>query len=594
LKEKLARVPDAPGVYLYRNSDGDVIYVGKAKSLRKRVHSYFRASAGHSARISRMVAEIADLDVIVVGTEMEALILESNLIKRELPRYNVLLRDDKQFPYLKFTLGDTYPRVALVRETRQDRSQYIGPFVPQSGARKTLKVIQQHFRVATCKERFDGKRRPCLYFHLDQCLAPCAGKTDPDTYGRAVGDARLFLQGRDRELMTSLRKRMHAASGARRYEEAARHRDTLKAIENLGSRQRVSSAGQEERDYLAHHAEGQQVSLQLFQMREGRIQSRREFNFSEIDFEPATFYGAVLVQYYMETVPPAELCLPVVPAGQHLIEQWLSERRGGRVTLRVPQRGSQLKLLSLVRQNARFAFESRFRGPQTVGSRSLEALAELLGMAEPPFRIECFDISNVQGTDSVASMVVWEGGKPLKSDYRSFNIKTVEGADDYASIAEAVTRRYRRRLAEGARLPDLVLIDGGRGQLSAAVTSVTALTREGLPMLTVASIAKREEEIYLEHRDQPIRADRSSPALQLLQRIRDEAHRFALSKHRQRRAKRTLRTDLTEIRGIGKITAAKLLREFGSLEGVRGAAREELERVAGRTVAEAIRVRYGE
>jgi len=297
LSDQLARVPDAPGVYLYRNATGEVIYVGKAKSLRKRVQSYFRTSTGHSARISRMVSEIADLELIVVGTEMEALILESNLIKREHPRFNVMLRDDKQFPYLKFSSGDTYPRVSLVRETHVDRNQYFGPFVPQSGARKSMKVIQQHFRVATCKERFDGKRRPCLYFHLDQCFAPCAGKTDPETYGRAVADARMFLQGRDLELMASLRTRMQRASTARRYEEAARHRDTLRAVENLGSKQRISSTGQEERDYFAHHAEGQQVSLQLFQMREGRIQSRREFNFPEMISSRPRF----MVRYWCST-----------------------------------------------------------------------------------------------------------------------------------------------------------------------------------------------------------------------------------------------------------------------------------------------------
>jgi excinuclease ABC subunit C len=590
INQKLERLPDRAGVYQYLNSAGEVIYVGKAKSLRSRVRSYFQPSAQHPPRVARMVSEVDDLEIIVVDTEMEALILESNLIKRQRPRYNVILRDDKNFPYLKLSTRDTYPRVSLVRRARLDGNVYTGPYLPASTARRSMKLIQRFFQVATCREVFDGKRRPCLYFHLDQCLAPCAGKTTPEEYGTAVDDARLFLEGRDHDLKRSLEQRMKRASESREYERAARYRDTLKTVRGLGVRQRMSSVGLEEQDYLAHHSEGQQVALQLFQIREGKVQGRREFAFDELDFDAAAFYASVLVQYYSDLEPPPEIYLAGHPADHPLLERWLSERRGAKVTLRVPRRGPKNKLMALVRDNAQLAFESRYRARHTHGVEALELLGRALGLEETPYRIECFDVSNTQGTDSVASMVVWEGGKPVKSQYRSYNIREVRGPDDFASIAEAVSRRYRRLLAEDRRLPDLVLIDGGRGQLG---TAVSALARVGLPMLPVVSIAKREEELFLEGRSDPVRLDRRSTALHLVQRIRDEAHRFAVSRHRAKRSRRTLRTELTELPGIGPVIAGKLLREFGSVDGVSNADPEAWRRVAGRRVAEALQKRYG-
>jgi excinuclease ABC subunit C len=586
LAEKLERLPASPGVYIFRNSSADPIYVGKAKSLRSRVRSYFQPAAQHAPRIARMVTEIADLEIIVVGSELEALILESNLIKRERPPYNVVLRDDKHFPYLRLSIKDQYPRVSLVRRARLDGSLYVGPFLPASTARRTLRLAQRHFGVATCKEVFDGKRRPCLYYHLDQCLAPCAGKTTPEEYGRAVADARLLLEGRHQELQDSLERRMRQAAGERSFEEAARLRDAIETLRALKVKQRMASVGLEEQDYLAHHAEGDQAALQLFQMREGKIQARRGFSMDGIDFDPATFYRGSLLHCYAVAEPPREIFLPEMPAERKLVERWLSERRGGAVHLRVPQRGPKAKLLGLVRRNAGLAFEARFRSGHTHAAEGVDELAAILGLEEPPLRIECFDISNIQGTDAVASMVAWERGRPNKADYRSFNIRTVEGADDCASIAEAVSRRYGRLIAEEARLPDLVLIDGGRGQLGAAVG---ALARIGMPMLPVASIAKKEEELYIQGREGALRLPRASAALQLLQRIRDEAHRFALAHHRKRRSRRTLRTELTEVKGIGEVTARKLLREFGSLEGVRRASEEELRRVAGKSVAAALK-----
>ncbi len=585
LERKLEALPEQPGVYLYRNAGGETIYIGKAKSLRNRVRSYFQPSAQHPPRVARMVSEVADLEIIVVDTEMEALILESNLIKRERPRFNVVLRDDKSFPYLKLSVKDEYPRVSLVRRARLDGNVYAGPFIPASVARRSMKLVQKYFQVATCNEIFDGKRRPCLYYHLDQCLAPCAGKTNPEEYGQAVQDARLFLEGRHGELESALETKMREASARQEYERAARYRDTLATVRKLAVRQHIASVGLEEQDYLADHHEGNQAALQLFQMREGKVQARREFTFDDIEFDPGSFYAAALTQYYADAVPPPQVYVAAMPSDSGLLETWLSSRRGGRVTLRVASRGVKRRFLELVRKNAALAFENRFRAPHLHGVAVLEALAEALHLDEPPYRIECFDVSNIQGTDSVASLVVWEGGKPKKSDYRIFSVRGVAGPDDFASIAEVVTRRYRRLLAEDRRLPDLVLIDGGAGQLGAAVRALAAV---GLPMLPVISIAKREEEIYLQGGGEPVRLDRSSPALQLVQRIRDEAHRFAVTHHRKKRSRRTLHSALRDVPGIGPVTARKLLREFGSLDGVRGAGLEDVARVAGRKVATAI------
>lgn len=585
LRERLVGLPDRPGVYLYRDAGGKLLYVGKAKSLRSRVRSYFHAGAAHGPRTAQLVAEVADLETILVDTEMEALILEANLIKAERPPFNVVLRDDKNFPYLKLSLVDEFPRVSLVRRARLDKNAYYGPFIPASVARRSLKLIPRFFQVATCGEVFDGKRRPCLYYHLEQCLAPCAAKVTREDYARAVQDAKLFLEGRDRDLATSLTGKMKAASDAKEYEKAARYRDTLRTIERLAVRQHILSAGLEDQDYLAHHAEGRDAALQVFEMRGGKIQARREFTFENIDFEPAAFYAQVLVQLYGEAPPPPEIFLPSLPADAELVARWLSERRGGRVALRVPERGAKRRLLAMVAKNAGLSFDARFRARHSHGVAAAEALAEALGLPEAPARIECFDISNVQGADAVASMVVWEAGAAKRSEYRIFNIRSVSGPDDFASMAEVVTRRYRRLIAEGRRLPDLVLIDGGPGQLGAAVR---ALAAEGLPTLPVVSLAKRDEEIYLQGQGDPLRLDRASPALHLLQRIRDEAHRFAVTRHRARRSRRTLTTALLDVPGVGPATARKLLRAFGSVDGVRKATESELAAVAGAKAARAI------
>jgi excinuclease ABC subunit C len=585
LREKLDGLPDRPGVYLYRNAAQELLYVGKAKSLRARVRSYFQPGAQHAPRTVNLVAEIADLETIVVDTEMEALMLEANFIKKERPPYNVVLRDDKSFPYLELSAADVYPRVSLVRRARLDKNVYFGPFLPASIARRSLKMIPRFFQVATCDEVFDGKRRPCLYYHLDQCLAPCAGKTHPEEYGRAVADAKLFLEGRHKDLTASLTRHMRDASEAQQYEKAARYRDTLRTVAKLGIRQTIDSAGLEDRDYLAHHVEGRQLALQVFEMRAGKVQARREFTFDDLDFDPAGFYAQVLLQLYGEAVPPPEIELAAEPADAPLLEAWLTERAGRKVVLHVPERGTKRRFLGMVEKNAALAFVARFRARHSHGVAVAEALAEAIGLAEAPYRIEAFDISNIHGTDSVASMVVWEGGKPKPADYRIFNIKSVEGPDDFASMAEAVTRRYRRVLAEGRRLPDLVLIDGGPGQLGSAVRALAAV---GLPTLPMVSLAKRDEEIFLQGQGEAVRLDRASPALQLLQRIRDEAHRFGIKRHRARRARRTLTTALLDVPGVGPKTAKALLRAFGSVPGVRGATTDQVAKVAGERVARAI------
>ena len=589
LQEKLDQLPTRPGVYIYHGADDTVLYVGKAKSLRSRVRSYFQPGARHAPKTERLVREICDLELLVVDTEREALILEANLIKKHRPMFNVILRDDKQFPYLKLTAGDTYPRVTLVRQARLDSSTYYGPFTPASIARRSLKLIPKIFRVATCNEVFDGKRRPCLYYHLDQCLAPCAGKTDPLEYGAAVRDTKLFLEGRHHELKTALKDRMRKSSERMEYERAGRYRDTIRTLDALGDRQHMASAGLEKQDYIAWHREGGRIALQLFQMREGKIQGRREFAFEDIDGDDGPFLSAVLAQYYLEVEPPPEIYVMAWPENRDIMESWLGERGGRRARLKLPVRGIKKRFLDLVLTNARLAFENRFRSGHDHEAEILEALAELLEMDRPPYRIECFDISNIQGTDTVASMVVWEGGKPSRKDYRSYNIRSVTGSDDFASMAEAVTRRYRRLLNEDKRLPDLVVIDGGAGQLGAAVKAAAEV---GLPMMKIISLAKRDEEIYTVAGKEPIRLDKSSPVLQLVQRIRDEAHRFAVTRHRARRKKRTLRSGLTDIPGVGPATARKLLQAFGSLREVKAAGLEELQVVAGSKLANRIREYY--
>jgi excinuclease ABC subunit C len=590
VRAKLADVPDTPGVYLYRDRRGRLLYVGKAKSLKNRVRQYFQARPGGDGQplTGAMIGEIWDLEYIVTRTEVEALLLENNLVKEEQPRYNIRLRDDKNFPYLKLSTSERFPRLVLVRRARLDDNQYFGPYLPASGARRTIQMVARHFKVATCYENLDGTRpRPCLLFQLNQCLGPCAGLVSDEDYAKAVADTRLFLEGRTRDLLGVLKQKMGEAAGEQRYEAAGQHRDLIRTLERIQEKQTISSVGMEEQDYVAFAREGSIASVQVFQMREGQVRGRREMSFEGIEVDDAQFLEAALERYYGAAPEvPGTIVVPLEPGSRLVLEEWLGARRGGRVTFVVPQRGPKRALLETVTRNARLSFEAMFRAPHTHGVEILEGLQEALGLDEPPHRIECFDISHIQGTDQVASLVVWEAGRPKRSDYRRFKIRTVEGNDDFASMAEVVGRRYARLLKEGKTLPDLVLIDGGKGQLSSALA---VLERLGLGHLRVASLAKREEEIFLDVRSGPVRLPHDSPVLHLVQRIRDEAHRFAITFHRRLRSKRTVGTELTGIEGVGKHRARLLLRRFGSVQGVREAPVEALVEVVGAAVAEKVR-----
>jgi excinuclease ABC subunit C len=586
---KLDDLPDAPGVYLYRDRAGRVIYVGKAKSLKSRVRSYFQDSTpGQAAKTDALLAEIHDLETIVTRTEVEALLLENNLVKKEQPRYNIRLRDDKNFLYVKLTIAERFPRAVLVRRARLDRNAYFGPILPASAARRTIQMVARHFKVATCYlEDMDGTRpRPCLLYQLNQCLGPCAGLTSDEEYAQAVHDARLFLEGRTRDLVARLEEKMALAAREERYEAAAHYRDLVRSLERLSERQGIASVGLEEQDFLAFCREGDLASVQIFQMREGQVQSRRELSFEGIRDDDPEFLAAALVRYYESAdTLPGTINVALEPASRAALEEWLGSRRGSRVEIAVPRRGTKRQFLETAARNARLSFEAMFRAPHTYGVEILEGLQEALGLDEPPHRIECFDISHIQGSDQVASLVVWEGGRPKRSDYRRFRVKTVEGSDDFAAMAEVVGRRYARLLKEGKDLPDLVLIDGGKGQLSSAVAVLEAL---GLGHLQVAAIAKREEEIFLDGRAGPIRIPRDSPILHLVQRIRDEAHRFAITFHRRLRSKRLVSTELLEIEGVGPRRARLLLRRFGSVQGVREAPLEALREVVGPELAQKI------
>ncbi len=593
LRERAAALPERPGCYLFKSARGRILYVGKAKALRRRVLSYFRPAAGHPPRVQAMLAEARDLEVILTGSEVEALILENSLVKKNRPRYNVLLRDDKNFPYLKLTIQDPFPRVVLVRRPRMDGQLYYGPFTPASVARRSLKMVARFFQVATCYEKFDGsRRRPCLLYQMHQCLAPCVGYVEQSAYGEAVQDVRLVLEGRDKELAGSLEGKMRAASAAQEYERAAHYRDLLRAVRALSRRQAVASVGLEDQDYFGMHRQGGRAALQVFQMRGGLVQSRREFFFEDVEGEDGAFLAEALARYYAGTpAVPRRVFLPARPADLSLLEEWLRGQRGEAVRITVPRRGVHRSFMETVQENARLAWEGRFAADHNLGVAVHEALREILGMDEAPSRIEGFDVSHVQGTDTVASVVVWEGGRPRRQDYRRMRIRRPTGGDDFAAMGEAVSRRYARLVKEGKRLPDLILIDGGKGQLGAALRALEEL---GVATVPVLALAKRQEEILLPGVPEPVRLPADSPVRHLVTRIRDEAHRHAVTYHRRRRQERTLSTELTRVPGIGPRRARALLRAFGSVQGVREAGQEDLAGVVGPAAARAVRRHLGE
>ncbi len=578
VEERIRSLPDRPGIYVFLGVDGQPLYVGKAKSLRKRVVHYL--AADQEPRLAAMVADAAALDFVVTDSEAEALLLENNWIKQKRPRYNVLLRDDKTYPYLKLT-ADEYPRIVFTRRIRNDGAQYFGPFLPGGLARKAIKLVQKLFQVRVCSIEIDGRLpRPCLYYDMKRCLGPCVdGLTTLEDYSVASASTRLFLEGRNDELMRSLRREMTAASDRLEYEEAARLRDTAAEIESIGQRRKLSSVRGDDVDIFGCLVRGTKAAVVVLVMRGGQVLDRRELFWEESqELESAALLDELLPQLYDRTsFIPKEIHLPLPVEGEEALVDWLSERKGERVYVRMPSRGPKAERVALANRNAELAFRRRFRS----GSKAREAvqsLREALELPEEPRRVEGFDISNFQGDQPVASLVVWEEGRMRKGDYRSFNIKGLEGPDDFASMKQAVERRYRRVLEEVGSMPDLILVDGGRGQLNAALEALAALGVEETP---IAGLAKREEEIYLPSRPEPIRLPRADAGLRLLQEVRDEAHRFAVSRHRRRRSKRALGSRLDEIPGIGPRRRRQLLRQFGSLAGVEAASLEELQQVIG-------------
>lgn len=590
LRERASQLPLSPGVYLYKDAAGTVLYVGKAKNLRNRVRSYFSDERLAERKTSSLISNASTIDYILVDNEKEALALENNLIKQYKPRYNVLLRDDKTYPYIKLT-NETWPRVYVTRRLRKDGASYYGPYFPGNLAHRIVRLIHRSFRIPSCKVDFSRTHtHPCLEYHINRCLGPCvAGLTTPEAYQSNVHDLRLFLEGRHRDLAADLRRRMAEASELMEFERAAALRDLLRTVEEVEEKQKMASASSDDTDIFSFHAEPPLVAVNLFHLRSGKIVDRREIFWEDLDeFSPDEFFTTLLMQLYGAGQPiPSTIHVPVELEDQDSLAELLSEKRTRRVEIHTPQRGQKRALLALVGSNARHSFEQRFRVMKPSSKAVAESLAAALQMDDPPTRIECFDISHTQGTDQVASMVVWENGRMKKSDYRKFIIKTVAGNDDFASMHEVVTRRYSRLQSEDAAMPSLVLIDGGLGQLHSAAAALESL---GILNQPLASIAKREEILYIYgFEDEPVILDHTSPVLHLVQMIRDEAHRFAVTFHRSRRDARTFTSELLEIPGIGPKSMEKLLKHFGSLSEVKKASAEDLARVVGPAAAARLR-----
>jgi excinuclease ABC subunit C len=670
LLQKIRTIPTSAGVYLYKNAEGEVIYVGKAKNLRNRVASYFHAGRVEDAKTGTLVREAVDVDYIVVANNKEALALENHLIKQRKPRFNILLRDDKTYPYIKQTLGERFPRVYVTRRLRKDGSAYYGPYFPANLAYRIVDLIHRHFLIPSCKVDLGHFHpRPCLQYYIGRCLGPCVqGLTTPEAYLEAVHDVKMFLEGRPTDLARSLRERMARAAGAEEYERAAKYRDLISTVEQLQEKQRIASVEGDDADVFGYHFENEMLAVNLFHMRGGRVLDRREFFWEDLPqfadeneelatseehaeagalaregdftehpyhpgedvaesttdhlgtaapepgspsgafpdgvvgspaersselFHPGEFFSALLKQLYIgQPYVPRNIYLPVNFEDREELEDLLSEQiadknvRAPRVHITVPQRGDKRSLIDLAGNNAKQSYDQRFRVMKPNQRQIQEALQDALALPELPRRIECFDISHIQGAETVASMVVWEDGAMKKSDYRKFIIRSVDGVDDFASMREVVARRYKRVQEEKKAMPSLVLIDGGLGQLHAAAEALASLEIINQPL---AAIAKREEIIYVfGQEDEPVVLDHHSPVLHLVQLIRDEAHRFAVTFHRKRRQMRDRSTELMEIPGVGSRTTRRLLEHFGSVQAVKQADAAALSAVVTRNQAEAI------
>jgi len=577
LDSKLAHLPDQPGVYLFKDRSGDVLYIGKAARLADRVRSYFLKGADHTPKTALLVSHIADIETMVTRSELEALILESNLVKRHRPRFNVVLRDDKQYPYLRLPVKDRFPRLSIVRRVQKDGALYYGPYTPAGALRETLKVIKKVFPLATCTIDIDGTaERACIEFEIKRCMAPCTGQQTQEEYHRIVRQVRQFLEGHDRELVDDLRAQMDAAATREDFEEAARLRDRIFKIERTLERQRITQTASIDQDVLGIARHGASVDLQVLFVRGGLLIGRKDFFWLEsADATDEELVRSAIEQFYnKDGQPPRELLIPVNIPDADLLAHWLSDKRGEPVRVLAPERGTKHQLVLLAEENAAAALADHLRNEE-LDRQAGEELQRVLRLKTAPRRIEGFDISNTMGNQSVASMVVWEEGRMKKSDYRRFKIASVEGANDFASMHEVVTRRYGRM--EDLVLPDLVLIDGGLGQLASARA---ALQEVGRPELAVIGLAKakgeKDERVYLPGRKNPIVLRANSPATHLLQRVRDEAHRFAVTFHRTLRGKTLVTSQLDQIIGIGSITRTKLLKQFGSLANLAQASEEAL------------------
>ena len=632
LSEKIRTLPTQPGVYLYKNAEGEVIYVGKANNLRSRVRSYLLEASQANAKTGSLMREAVDIEYILVANEHEALALENNLIKQRKPRFNILLRDDKTYPYVKLTLADRFPKVFVTRRLRKDGSAYYGPYFPGNLAYRVVELIHRSFLLPSCKVDLSRYHpRACLQYYIHRCLGPCVeGLTTPEAYEQAVRDARLFLEGRHAELERTLTARMMAAAEAEQFEAAARLRDQLSTVHQLQEKQRIATAElDDDADAFGYHFEDGSLAVNLFHMRNGKIVDRREFFWEDLPslmeavedrkqgsgngdqeqtpgapgpshlgtgdskkteapaFNAGHVFSALLKQLYIDQqYVPRTILVPVDFDDRETLAALLTERTGHKIEIAVPQRGDKKSLVDLSGQNAHQSYTQRFRVLEPSRKAIQEALADVLMLPELPRRIECFDISHIQGAETVASLVVWEDGKMNKSAYRKFKVKTVAGVDDFASMREVVERRYRRLKDEDQPMPSLILVDGGLGQLHAAAEALESL---GFTSQPLAAIAKREEVIYLYgSEDEPIVLDRRSPVLHLVQLIRDESHRFAVGYHRQRRAMRDRDSELLNIPGVGPQTRQRLLTHFGSLRDVQQATPDSLAAVVSRKTAETI------
>lgn len=569
LQSKLDHLPDHPGVYLFKDQSGELLYVGKAASLADRVRSYFQRGADPSPKTALLVGQIADLETIVTRSELEALILESNLIKRHRPRFNVVLRDDKQYPYLRLPIKDRFPRLSIVRRVQKDGALYYGPYTPAGALRETLKVIKKSFPLATCTIEIDGTaERACLEFEIKRCMAPCTGNQSQEDYLKIVGQVRQFLEGRDHELLDDLRAQMEAAAEREEFEEAARLRDRLFKIERTLEKQRITQTAATDQDVIGLARQGTAVDLQLLFVRGGLLIGRKDFFWPQsADVSDEDLVRSAIEQFYnKDGQPPKELLVPTALADAELIEQWLSDKRGSSVKVLAPERGTKHQLVLLAEENATASAANHLRD-EALDRQAVEDLKRLLHLEKAPRRIEGFDISNTMGNQSVASMVVWEDGQMKKADYRRFKIQTVIGANDFASMQEVVARRYGD--SEQLARPDLILIDGGLGQLAAAMEGLRQVGHRDQAIMGLAKArGEKDERIFLPGRKNPILLRPNAPATHLVQRIRDEAHRFAITYHRKLRGKAFTASKLDQIIGIGEITRTKLLKEFGSVDGI--------------------------